>query len=399
MATSLVSTGVQFPDSTIQTTAASGSPGASGVGSGVARGNRGLLIGMPASSLYTLANNNIVSSILDMDAGNNYPISGTNNPCYSNYYNSWVTAAPRGSDSTNNKYVNLYLSNTSEGWRVAQEFLIQDSGVTTYQQSSSQMAGPMCAIDESNGRYFVWRNNSAALNLNLVYRGTVPGNYGTYNNAINATNAYSTPEAQYVYPVYNGSTFSGLVTGYFLYGDGYQMGFISAGGTSPTATATASYNSANGTFNNISQGFDHNPTLGRVVWLCSVAGNSYQIIYNTTAGSYTALTTVSTPATSTSNVMTGIACSNTYVAYYNAAGNIYYSTTPASGWTTLTTPFGAGSSIYALYWINGYWIASVLTSASGNTRLIYISTTAIPNTWTLLGPTGTLPSKFSIRKV
>jgi len=373
-------------------------PGATDVGSAMWRGQRGLLIAGPSASLYTLTSNTYASAILDMALDQNYPISNSGNPCYSTYYSAWVTAGATSIATLS--LANMFTSASGAGWRTAQTNILQASGTKALSYTTGTMNGPSLAIDDSNGRYFVWAYNTAtSIDLYLVSRGTAAGNTGTYVNSVSTSNPYGQPEAAFVYPIYNGTTFAGIVYGFFLLGSGYNFGYIAPGGTSASSTATVSSSSGSGSFGGGSQWFDHNPTLGRVIWMVvATSGTTPTIIYNTTAGNFTAYTTVAAPAASTTNANTGVAISNTYVAYYNQSGNIYYSTTPASGWTTLTTPLGAGSVLYALYWVNGYWIANVLLSG-GVDRLTYICSTAIPNTWTLLGAGYPSPSKFSIRKV
>jgi hypothetical protein len=355
MAVSLVSTGVQFPDATIQTTAATAAPvpGATAQYSIVGRSQ----IGGSSTTAFTISglasglvyNNNFNGTAQSGGSGRSF-----SSIFWSSYYSCWVALG----NSSSTALIGIFVSKDGLSWRCILENLSTVvGGAPISLQGESGM--PSIAVDDSNGRFFVMVFNGSdiiiryspivattPLNANWSVASTLTGDrVGGLMYCKMATTG-----ASGIVAVYNNSN----------NGD-FFIRTISAGATTSTARLTV----------NISSGSTGWGIYQENGFIAVPIANGARVAYNL-SGDITAGWTSNTslPASVTDNVQSAVG--NGYMVYINSS-NIYWSTNGTS-WTLQSID---GTAKQGITYTGSAW----LTWDSAN---MYISSTAAPNsTWSL----------------
>ena len=385
MATSLVSTGVQFPDSTIQTTAATAvTPAGATVAGGMIMVSRGgPFIGYAADP--TVSNTRNWTFLAAQPSSNSGTVSfttgGNYTPIYSSYYGGWLTVMS----------VNLQ-TNTSQDWICFSKTGIYwvpllrapvDAILTGYNLTTLSNRQAPIAVDESNGRIWTLCDYQSVYQIRGVYQTTI-GAFGptagwtALGTSIWSGSAYSQqPVANsFAYVDMGGVTAnSGIVTSGKSYVTGHQVYVCAAG----TTTFTNRYTQSGGypTSNDYEGTMVWNYAGQKAAAFCKadvspypgpayVSGNVNQTW--TQAANFTASNYFNT------SYRGAAAMSSSYNVYAYNGTTLFYSTS-YSGWTS-TSP-GVGT-IESLTHNGTYWILRT-------TQGMYYSSSATPTGWTACG--------------
>lgn len=378
MAVSLVSTGVQFPDSTIQTTAAASPLGATTVGSTIivpsgSYGTMGYATNASNSNTpnWTYLNCQPVSNsgTLNFNNGNSYV------PVYTSYYGGWLTIMSINNNSSSSPQDWICLSkNGGISWIPIMR------GISTSFPSGSFAQGVLynnkvpVAVDESNGRIWTLGYNNSSYSYFAYYQTTIGSQASTWTQGsflYSGGGYYQQPGVNaFEYVNMGGVTAnSGIVVSGKAYGSGNQVYVIAAGST----TATQRFSGSGPTSNNYG---------GNMVW--SYSGLRAWTLTNNGQGTASVSTNVNQSWTANTNLSpspgsnaTGLMVMSTSYNVYGSSNILYYSTTFGS-WTSTTPGVGNFGSLTH----NGtYWL---LRTSQG----LYYSSSATPTGFT---PAGWLP--------
>jgi hypothetical protein len=367
MPTSLVSTGVQFPDSTIQTTAAAAvTPrGATQVGSIVLPNsfNFQWLAANPAAQIASP-----FFSTAEIPA---YSVSGSRvvntglPPKYSTYYGGWLTIASIGNSVTNDRYI--FFSSNGVDWQAFVQ-LPQDSRVISQLQDGTAAV----TVDDSNGRIFCCYYETAGY-VNGFYYSSIPATSSSNTWTAQNVDATGTPYSQtaainsmeYVKMSTTGA--SGIVFLSGLNSTGARIYTISAGGTTATLRASASPTVAE------DMCMSWNPTFLRA----AIVGRGWGTLWYSASDSITTWSTASIGASPGNFGGGAVAVSTNRVAVLTSTGLRY--TSNFSAFTNVSTVNSGNTSAIEHNGTN--WIAIRGGSGSADTGLRY-STGTDPVTWT-----------------
>jgi len=359
MAVSLVSTGVQFPDATIQTTAAALPLGATAQYS---------VVGPTPSGNNVCAFNPAGLSTGNYTVAPTGPYSGSapkemGNPRWSSYYQFWYVLMSNEAGSGQA----LYFSKTGVYWNIVITDLDTTIGraVTSYAGDTQQTT---FAIDDSNGRMFYAYTDGT--NAYVVYSNITAGvtiNSGwTTSSAIAACTSVSSLR----YCKMSTTAASGLV---FSFANGTTMRIFTcpAGST----TFTSRINTASGTSNpRMPFWFEENGKM----FVPATGGSA--VLYNTTGDIATGWTvgSVVSPEPATQGRMSCVG--NGYMVYPNS-NSLYYSTT-GSGASWTNSGLSAAANIAVVFYTGSNFI--VQTDGNQNRVYTYISAGNTPTSFTLL---------------
>lgn len=351
MATSLVSTGVQFPDATIQTSAAASTPGATSQYSIVGRSQTG------AASTTAFTISGLASGLTYNNNFNGIPASGVTGRSFgsifwSSYYSCWVALG-----LSNSTLLGIFVSKDGLSWRCILE------GLTTYVGGATvnlqgEFGMPILAVDDSNGRFFVMVFNGS--DIIIRYSSIVATTPLAANWTVAATLTGDRPGGlMYCKMATTGA--SGIVAVYNNSNNGdFFIRTISAGATTSVARLSVNVSSGN-------TGWGAYQENGFIVVPVS---QSPRVAYNL-SGDITTGWASSSLAASPSDTRNS-AVGNGYMVYINGS-NIYWSTNGTS-WTLQAID---GTAKNGIVYTGSAWLAWDATST-------YISSTAAPNsTWSL----------------
>jgi hypothetical protein len=363
MATSLVSTGVQFPDATIQTTAASASPGATGQYSVVYGVQQSQLGQVGAFSIANLAAGNIPNQFLGFFQTAISSFRSIGAPKWSSYYQQWYTLMASYDASS----IALFFSPNGLNWRVVIPDLAQTLGITSsYVVRETNNSGSGFAIDDSNGRFFLFYRDSSNFTLRYFYSSISNTGIPSLSTAwTNVNTGYVCEElngAQYV--KMSSTAASGIVV---LAVDStstrIRVVIVSAGATANSLAYTAL--GLTNTSNSTKFAYEEN---GKIFVIRRGASTTIYNASNDIRSGWANLATSVDPSSSGGN-----AVGNGYVCYITGS-NLYYGTGGAftavsvnGGVETLLNVFYTGSN-FLVYGANGG---------------LYISSNNTPVTWSV----------------
>lgn len=378
MATSLISTGVQFPDSSIQTSAAAAPAGATSVGGAIFNTGGYAQMGYGANDDAVASGKWTVLPAQPFTQSGTISIGGQISsyaPFYSTFYGGWITIMTINVSTPTQNWI--CLSTNGISWTPIMRMVTSDfdpnSGGGSFVDQSPIDKRPPVAVDESNGRIFaVYGHNNL---IRLVHQTTIGAVDSTWNSGnVIANGGYQQPRmASFQYVNMGGVTAnSGIVCMFKTYGSGTTIRTVAAGGVSTDATTRFT-----------GSGPANNNYGGALAW--SYAGLKAMGIATGTSGacsvstninqSWTAISTLPVQPDGNENNAHGVAMSSSYNAWvHNGRTSLYYSTTFGS-WTN-TGSLGIGE-IAAICHNGTRWIA--LT----NTGLVYTSSNATPTGFSL----------------
>jgi hypothetical protein len=387
MPTSLVSTGVQFPDSTTQTTALpapgsngnvltsngttwtsaapSGSGGATQVGSVCLKYNSGRLYYAANPAAQTAAP--FFSSANMLTINNGASINAYFPPKYSTYYGGWLTWGQTGNTWPTDGFI--FFSTNGLNWI---PFVYGPNNSFAKQVCNDGMAA--IAVDETNGRIFIAAQNTGN-NTSGVYYSSAPAttnnNTWTYNGFDDSGQVYGECPAinsmewvQFTSTTANGAIVfcSGVVNDSTA-----RVYTIAAGAT--TGTLRVTYAPSGGNVNG-----------GYMVW-----NKTFQriAIFHTggTGVRYSATNSFASWSNSTmpsaANVGPGSsAMSGSRLACRTSGTNLRY-TSDFSTWSTETIP-----QEFTGIWHNGTsWVGARGAQPTGDTGGIYYTNNTNPTSW------------------
>lgn len=365
MAVSLVSTGVQFPDSTIQTTAASSPPGATAKYSVVGKSVNGY--GVVATTMSNLAAGNVsVNNFLGVysNGAGQYRTLGA--PFWSSYYSRWFSLM-----SSNGSSIGVFSSTDGLDWFQVSENLATAIGISAaYVSLSSSVSAASFAVDDSNGRFFYLYTDGT--NVKIAYSSLTSSEYfdGYWTTATIRT---GTAVGALTYCKMATTGASGLVAQ--CSDSGPINSYIytcSAGSTTFTLRLTLGTGGTNVGGPVI---FEEN---GKIF---SPFSGEAKIAYNTSGDITTGWNQVN-PTTQPSNQSIRGCVGNGYMVYINS-NSIYYSTNGTT-WTAATP---GPSNLAGIIYTGSVFIAWSITNST------YVSATNTPITWSLYnGSTSALKS-------
>jgi hypothetical protein len=357
MAVSLVSTGVQFPDATIQTTAAGGTPGATTQYSLIQGVSSDPLLIKPAD----LATGGFTTGTFQKTA-TNY-IANTGVPVWSSFYNLWFTLTPYDNTAS---VVSLFASANGVTWRMVflNIYNLTQAPTAGAASGNNGFGGASMAVDETNGRmFFVFRDSSS--NLRVLYSNPASIEVITgWTSTIILAGATSTNCIAYVKMATTGA--SGMV----IYGfDNVNYNFNIITCSAGTTTFTNRFTSSSP---NIYTGTIKFEESGRI----AVYFNAQARILYTTSGNITTGWAQNTNIGSTApSDRLGDVGGGYFVSLYNTR-EIMYSTTGAGTWTRVVLSTG-DNQIKSVVFMGTFWAAFT------NTGTVYTTATTNPSlTWT-----------------
>jgi hypothetical protein len=358
MATSLVSTGVQFPDATIQTSAAVSPPGATARYSVVGRSVNEY--GAVATTISNLAAGNVsVNNFLGVytNGAGQYRTLGA--PFWSSYYSRWFVIMLSNNNTTNG----IFSSTNGLDWSQVIPDLASAIGISaSFVNTSSGAGAAALAVDESNGRFFFLYANTSSNSCNVAYSSLTSTNNLTGNWTIvvlrTGGGSFSTGALAYCKMSTTGA--SGLVT-HFADNDAVASYIYTcpAGGTSFTLQLTMGINELAPVI------FEEN---GKIF---APLTNTQKIAYNV-SGNITSGWAQNNPTVSPSSQGVRGCVGNGYMVYVNGT-SVYYSTNGTS-WTAAATGV-SGNIVGVIY------TGSVFIAWSANSTVVSSNNT--PITWSL----------------
>ena len=354
MATSLVSTGVQFPDSTIQTTAAVPAPGATAQYSVVAS---------DATTYSTVAFNPTDISIgrfttqrLPVNTGNNNIAAGA--PFWSSYYSKWF--AIMNVNGSNN---GIFASSDGLSWNCILSDIDSPVGTSAGTISTYNNSGqPLLAVDDSNGRFALARTDGSN-NLYVYFSDT--GGSSTLATSWTQTTVRT---GNTFYPWHlkycKVSTTSGLVLVYSGGSGSSGRQYVStcdAGSTTWTGVVDVS------SFPYVSRpaaiAFQENGSIG------TFFANPAQFHYNSSGVISSGWNSIAAPGDVDNDYIFPVVA-NGYYAFVKG-NNLYYSSN-GSTWTTVSL----GSPVKGVFYTGSNFIA--YPTASPYTAKTFISSNNTP---------------------
>ena len=358
MATSLVSTGVQFPDATIQTTAAGGPPGATTQWSVVGAGYQddySELSFTPSSLASGIIYSNNFNGVYQTNAGAYKRFFA---PFWSSFYSAWFCLS--FINGGNNTEIGIMTSKDGLSWRVFVRSIYSatSSGITsTYIQPYGNDQGSLLAVDDSNGRFFYMYSNGT--NTYVAYSSitstvSIQTSGWTVNQLV--VSSGSAPNAiRYCKMSTTGA--SGIVLS-TVSGSNMRIYTCPAGSTTFTSQVNVNCNGNGGSLNYYENGYICLPCRASNTVIYNLSGNitsgwaTYQSLVNEPQA---------TPTTTANGYLT-----------YTSGGGVYWST---NGTTWTLQLVGASSNLYGLIYTGSVWVA-------WNNEATWISSTgAINSTW------------------
>jgi hypothetical protein len=357
MAVSLVSTGVQFPDSTIQTTAATASPtpGATAQYSVVGRSVNSY--GAVATTMSNLAAGNVsVNNFLGVytNSAGQYRTLGA--PFWSSYYSRWFVLMPSNSATANG----IFSSTDGLNWSQVIPDLATAIGISTgFVTTASQASAATLAVDDSNGRFFYIYVDTSISSVKVAYSSLTSTNDLNGNWTVSTIRGGNAVGAL-TYCKMSTTGASGLVTQF--YDNNTVASYIytcPAGSTTFTLQLTMGINEAAPVI------FEEN---GKVF---APLTNTQKIAYNL-SGNITSGWAQVNPSVSPSSQSVRGCVGNGYMVYVNGT-SVYYSTNGTS-WTAAAT--GVSGNIVGVIYTGSVFIAWSVNST-------VVSATNTPITWSL----------------
>jgi hypothetical protein len=359
MATSLVSTGVQFPDATIQTTAAGGTPGATAQWSVVGQGfqNTYSEIAFTPSSLASgIIYSTNFNGVYETGAGAYRQFFA---PFWSSFYSAWFCLAfINGGNNTN---IGIMTSKDGLSWRVfvPSIYTATGNGITSpYINPYGNDQGSVLAVDDSNGRFFYMYSDGS--NTYVAYSSitstvSIQTSGWTVNQNIVAAQYPNTIR----YCKMSTTAASGIVLT-TVSSNNMRVYTCPAGGTTFTSRVNVAANGNGGPLNYYENGY-----------ICLPCRSSNTVIYNLSGDISTGWTSNTSIATSPENVATTTA--NGYLTY-TSGGGLFWST---NGTTWTLQLVGASSSLFGVIYTGSVWVA-------WNNQATYVSSTgAVNSTWSM----------------
>lgn len=387
MPTSLVSTGVQFPDSTTQTTALpapgsngnvltsngttwtsaapSGSGGATQVGSVCLKNTTNLLYYAANPAAQTAAPFFSSANFVSLNSGW-LSSTATLAPKYSTYYGGWFTLGLVGGSWPTNGWV--FFSTNGLDWI---PFVYGPNNSFAKETCSDGTAA--IAVDETNGRIFIAAQNTGN-NTSGVYYSSAPA---TTNNNTWTYSGFDTSGSSYgesptinsmEWVQFTSTTANGVIV--FCSGvvnDGTARVYTIAAGAT-TGTQRISFTP----FAGINQGYMvWNKAFQRLALFHTGSGN----VLCSGTNSFASWSISTMP--SAANVGPGSAAmSGSRLACITSGTNLRY-TSDFSTWTTETLP----QSLQSI-WHNGTSWVGIREDSTGPNGGVYFTNNANPTTWT-----------------
>jgi hypothetical protein len=356
MATSLISTGVQFPDNSIQTSAAVSPPGATARYSVVGRTVNSYSV--VATTVSNLAAGNVsVNNFLGVatNGAGQYRTLGA--PFWSSYYSRWFCLMFSNSNTT---FGIFYSTNGLDWYEIISDLATAIGISTNIVISTSASRSSLLAVDDSNGRFFYL----------FATGGQVKAAYSSLTSTNDLTGNWTTV-------VLRDGNIAGALT-YCKMSTTGASGFVavladtnavasyiytcSAGGTSFTLRLTAGMSSTAVVAPVL---FEENG------YIFSPFPDESKIAYNL-SGNITTGWAQNNPAVRPSGSSIRGCVGNNYMVYVNGT-SVYYSTNGTS-WTAAAT--GANGNLAGVF-----YTGSVFIAWSANSTVISSNNT--PITWSL----------------
>ena len=378
MATSLVSTGVQFPDATIQTTAAAGTPGATTQYSIIQGYNADPFLIKPTD----LATGSFTAGAMQTRATDYIVDSGT--PIWSSFYGKWFSLVQ--TENAGSSHAILSSSNGVSWNTVLNNIYSVSSTPNAGINEGNSFGGASMAIDDTNGRVFIVYTYSG-IGTRVLYSNPSSSNWyiGWTNTTILSNGTRSS--VAYVKMATTGA--SGIVV-YSFDNTSYTFNVITCSAGSTTFTNRFSASSPTAVTGTIKY-----EESGKI----AVYLNSIDRVLYTTSGNITTGWTQNSAFGSTSpSSKLGDVGGGYFVTLYNEY-EIMYSTTGAGTWTRVVLDASGNNQISCVVFMGTYWAAFtntgvVYTTATTNPSLTWTATTnAQINRFVPLNTTGTFYGK------
>lgn len=354
MATSLVSTGVQFPDATIQTTAAAGTPGATAQYSMVGPSSLGSGMAL-AFNVSDLASGSLNTSFMGLYASGSGTQRSILSPFWSSYYSCWFGLLATTAASV----YGVGISKNGFDWRpISVNLGTALGGVTLTPNGQSGM--PVIAVDDSNGRIFVMYYTAPSIIVAYSSLTSTQSLSGGWTTALTAT---ASRIGGLMYCKMSTTAASGIVA---VYNNGSNVLYIdtcTAGTTTFTNRITQSLPSSE-------VGWASYQENGPIV--VPVANRTYAS-YTLSGDITTGWTTNSAlPANPTDSRQSCVA--NGYMVYIGGGAGSFYWSTNGTTWTIQST---GGAALNGIFYTGSVWVA-------WDANATYISSTNAPNsTWSM----------------
>lgn len=360
MATSLVSTGVQFPDATTQTTAATLPPGAT---------TQYSLIECFSSDPYLIIPTDLATGAF---TAGTFPKTQTNylantGVCvWSSFYNLWFTLTPYDNSAS---IVSLFSSANGVTWRllILNVYNLSQPPTAGSASASNGFGGPSIAVDETNGRFFIVFRDSSA-NLRVLYSDITSTCVLTgWTSTIILANASSITSIAYVKMATIG------VSGMVIYGfDGTGLNFKIITCLAGSTTFTTSFTSPSPS--SLAGTIKHEASGKIAVYL----NNTVRVLYNTSGNITTGWAQNTNIGSTPPSGRLGDVGGGYFVSLYDERV-IMYSTTGAGTWTQRVVAAG-DNQIKSVVFMGTFWAAfcatgTVFTTATTNPSLTWTATT------------------------
>jgi hypothetical protein len=369
MATSLVSTGVQFPDATIQTTAATASPtiGAVSAGSVVMITTQSAADARVPSTLafngynqYKTVSTGTFLPTARSSAGDNTEMLCK--PVYSAYYDMWFTAG-YNRDGGSNAFGTYYVSNNGVNWNANTISGVGLASVNAYITGIAVNTSGVIQIliyTFTGNEYIVSASSDGGFTWATAASAITPSNLqsGEFVNISIGTDFYV-----------QGRLSTTDITTYRY----------SSNGTTLTSTATGpNYQQLRAT--------DWDTTsLG---YYACISSNNRQLTYYSISGA--TLGSLTTLAISYYPTMVGVSSTHLFMGKEDS-GTMYYTSnldTVTVTWTAfMVSTIQAGTAVYPrwLKWTGSAWIIGLFSDSTSNTfggSAMYYNTSSNPSTGT-----------------
>ena len=356
MATSLVSTGVQFPDATIQTTAAASPPGATSQYSVVGRAISGVGItqsftisSLAAGTVYANSSNGLYGS----GAGSQRVIYS---PFWSKYYSSWFCLM----ESTSASVYGLFKSTDGIDWVLIVANIANATGLTI---STAGLAGmAVITVDDSNGRFFIMGKESSQIVISYSSLTSSQALNGNWTRSVTFTPTTNSVGGLMYCKMATTAT-SGIVAHWIDTSiPAIYISTISAGSTTNVDRMSMGLSGSSGSW----MSYEENGKIFAPAADRSTNGWNFSGDIRTGWNSSNGISVFPTDQRQT-------CVGNGYLVYIN--GSSIYSSTTASGWTATSV---GGSNLNGVIYTGSVWVAWDTTGTS------YVSATNVPtSTWSL----------------
>lgn len=357
MAVSLVSTGVQFPDATIQTSAAASPPGATAQYSIVGQTVNGY--GAVATNMSNLAAGNVtITNWLGVytNGAGQYRVLGA--PFWSGYYSKWFVLM----QSNSNTIYGIFSSANGLDWFEVIPDLATAIGISAGFVTPSQANSSVLAVDDSNGRFFYLYSASNINSMRVAYSSLTSTNPLSGNWTV-VTIRDGNPAGSLTYCKMSTTGASGLVAQFadtntvasYIY-------TCPAGGTTFTLQLT---------LGTAGSGVVAPVLFQENGYIFSPFPGESKIVYNL-SGNVTSGWAQNNPAVQPSNQSLRSCVGNNYMVYISGT-DVYYSTNGTT-WTAAAT--GSSGNLVGVIYTGSVFIAW------SSSRTV-ISSNNTPITWSL----------------